>query len=141
MFQLFGPIVSIPQPYCRTDGRAEFLSDNEKLPRLPERVRHVKLPPVIIFRPPPPQELAWRSSCVMDCHATTRGLITGEDGVKTELRVLRKGQYLGEPSLNDLAVDGTLNTTNQPFRPLNPIRRVMGCGLGVNALTRTISNF
>ena len=28
--------------------------------------------------------------------------------------VLRKGQKMGVPSLNDLAVDGTLNTTNQP---------------------------
>ena len=33
---------------------------------------------------------------------------------KTELNVLRKGQLMGVPSLNDLNVDGTLNTTNQP---------------------------
>ena len=37
-------------------------------------------------------ELAWRSGCAMDCHATTQGSIFGEDGVKTELHVLRKGQ-------------------------------------------------
>ena len=35
-------------------------------------------------------------------------------GVKTELHVLRKGQLMGVPSLNDLAEDGTLNKTNQP---------------------------
>ena len=35
-------------------------------------------------------------------------------GVFIELHVLRKGQLMGVPSLNDLAVDGTLNTTNQP---------------------------
>ena len=37
-------------------------------------------------------ELAWRSGSVMDCHATAQGSISGENGVKTELRVLRKGQ-------------------------------------------------
>ena len=58
-------------------------------------------------------ELAWRSGCVMDCHATAQGSIPGRNGVKTELHVLRKGLW-GLPSLNDLAVDGTLNTTNQP---------------------------
>ena len=57
-------------------------------------------------------ELAWRSGSVMDCHATTRGSIPGRNGVKTELHVLRKGQQIGASSLNDLAVDGTLNTTN-----------------------------
>ena len=50
----------------------------------------------------------------MDGHATTRGTIPGGDGVKTELQVLRKGQLMGVPSLNDLAVDGTLNATNHP---------------------------
>ena len=55
-------------------------------------------------------ELAWRSGNVMDCHATARGSILGRNGVFIELHVLRKG-----PSLNDLAVDGTLNTTNQPI--------------------------
>ena len=34
--------------------------------------------------------------------------------VKTELHVLRKGQQMWVPSLNDLATDGTLNTTHQP---------------------------
>ena len=29
---------------------------------------------------------------VMDCHATTRGSISGVDGVKTKLHVLCKGQ-------------------------------------------------
>ena len=28
-------------------------------------------------------ELAWRSGCVMDCHATARGSIPGGKGVKT----------------------------------------------------------
>ena len=50
----------------------------------------------------------------MDCHATARGSIPGLDGVFIELHVLRKGQKMGVPSLNDLAVDGTLNTTKQP---------------------------
>ena len=49
----------------------------------------------------------------MNCHATAPGSIPGRDGVFTELHVLRKGQYMGVPSLNDLAVDGTLNTNNQ----------------------------
>ena len=35
-------------------------------------------------------------------------------GVKTELHILYKGQLIGVPSLNDLAVDWMLNTTNQP---------------------------
>ena len=52
-------------------------------------------------------ELAWRSGSVMDCHATTRGSIPGGNGVFTELHVLRKGQQMGVPSLNDLAVEGT----------------------------------
>ena len=37
-------------------------------------------------------ELAWRSGSVMDCHATARGAIHGGNGVKNELRVLRKEQ-------------------------------------------------
>ena len=37
-------------------------------------------------------ELAWRISSVMDCHAAARDLIPGGNGVKTKLRVLRKGQ-------------------------------------------------
>ena len=32
------------------------------------------------------------TNCVMDCHATARGSIPGENGVFTELHVLRKGQ-------------------------------------------------
>ena len=32
------------------------------------------------------------SGSVMDCHATAWGSIPGENGVKTELHVLRKGQ-------------------------------------------------
>ena len=47
-------------------------------------------------------------------NATARGSIPGRNGVFIELHVLRKGQQMGVPSLNDLAVDGTLNTTNQP---------------------------
>ena len=35
---------------------------------------------------------AWRSGSVMDCQATARGLISGGNGVFTELHVLRKGQ-------------------------------------------------
>ena len=52
-------------------------------------------------------ELAWHSGNVMDCHATTRGLIPGRNGVFTELHVLRKGQLMGVLSLSDLAVDWT----------------------------------
>ena len=37
-------------------------------------------------------ELTWRSSSVMDCHATARGLIPCGKGVFTELHILRKGQ-------------------------------------------------
>ena len=59
-------------------------------------------------------KLAQRSGNVMDCHATARGSIPGRNGLFIELHVLRKGQLMGVPSLNDLAVDGTLNTTNQP---------------------------
>ena len=60
-------------------------------------------------------ELAGRSGCVVDCHATTKVSIPGGDGVKTELHVLRKGQLMGLPSLNDLNADGTLTQpTNQP---------------------------
>ena len=59
-------------------------------------------------------ELAWRSGSVMDCHATTRGSIHGGNGVFTELHVLRKGQEKkGVSSLNDLAVDGMLNSTKK----------------------------
>ena len=60
-------------------------------------------------------QLAWRSGCVMDYHATARGSIPGDNGVLTELYVLRKGQ-MGVPSLNDLVVDGTKNTTHQPTK-------------------------
>ena len=38
------------------------------------------------------QELLFLRSCVMDCHATTRGSISGGDGLKTDLHVLRKGR-------------------------------------------------
>ena len=51
--------------------------------------------------------MAWRSGSVMHCHAPARGSNPGGSGVKTELHVLRKGQWMGVPSLNDLAVDGT----------------------------------
>ena len=37
-------------------------------------------------------ELARLSYCVMDCHVTARNSIPGENDVKTELHVLRKGQ-------------------------------------------------
>ena len=57
--------------------------------------------------------------CVMDFHAKTWTMIPGEDSVKTELHVLCKGQCIGVPSLNDLAVDDMLNTTN----------RLVGCVL------------
>ena len=40
----------------------------------------------------------------MDCHAMPRGSIPG---VFTELHVLLKGQKIGVPYLNDLAVEGT----------------------------------
>ena len=35
-------------------------------------------------------ELAWRSGCVMECHAMTKGSIPSGDGVKTELHVQRQ---------------------------------------------------
>ena len=81
----------------------------------------------------------------MDCHATARGSILGRNGVFIELHVLRKGV----PSLNDLAVDGTLTTTNQPtnfifpFWLINPLECFFGSenvaldrnpGLGYNIL-------
>ena len=59
------------------------------------------------------QEPAWHSCCVMDCRATAQSLIPDGYGVKNEIHVLCKGQLMRVPSLNDLAVDGTLNTTNQ----------------------------
>ena len=37
-------------------------------------------------------ELTWRSSSVMDCHATAWGSIPGGNGVFTALHVLQKGQ-------------------------------------------------
>ena len=37
-------------------------------------------------------KLAWRSSSVMDCHATARVSIPRGNGVNTELHVLGKGQ-------------------------------------------------
>ena len=54
-------------------------------------------------------ELAWRSGSVMGCHATARGSILSGNSVKTGLHVHRKGQLMGVPSLNDVAVDGTYN--------------------------------
>ena len=47
-------------------------------------------------------QFAWYCGRVMNCHAIPRGSIPGENGVKTELHVLRKGV----PYLNDLAVGG-----------------------------------
>ena len=47
-----------------------------------------QIPEIVQIR----MELAWRSGCVMDCHATARGSIPGGNGVKTRLHVLRKGQ-------------------------------------------------
>ena len=62
-------------------------------------------------------ELAWRSGSVMVCHATARCSNPGGNGVFNELHVLRK-----VPFLNDLAVDGTLNTTkpNKNGKKLTP---------------------
>ena len=52
-------------------------------------------------------ELAWGRGSVMDCHTTVQSSIPGGNGVKTELQVLRKGQKMGLPSLNYLALDVT----------------------------------
>ena len=41
----------------------------------------------------------------------SRGSIQGGNGVKTELHVLRRGQPMGLPYLNDLTVDGPSNTS------------------------------
>ena len=49
----------------------------------------------------------WHRGSVMDCHATARGSIPAGIGIFTVLHVLRKGQLMGVPYLNDLAVDGT----------------------------------
>ena len=46
----------------------------------------------LILTTPQEVKLAWRSGCIMDCHATARGSIPGGNGVFTELHVLRKGQ-------------------------------------------------
>ena len=43
-----------------------------------------------------PVELAWRSSCVMDCHATAQGSIPGGNRVKTELHVFLQGTVNGD---------------------------------------------
>ena len=51
----------------------------------------------------------------MDCQTTIWGSIPSGDSVKPELHIDRKGQLMWVPSLNDLAVDGTLKTTNQPI--------------------------
>ena len=51
-------------------------------------VLNVKIIPSALFC----VELAWCSSSVIDCHATTWGSIPGGNGVLTELHVLRKGQ-------------------------------------------------
>ena len=64
-------------------------------------------------------ELAGRSGCVVDRHATTKVSIPGGHNVKTELHVLRKGQLMGVLSLNDFNVDGTLNTSNTTMQPTN----------------------
>ena len=45
-----------------------------------------------VFIIPPWSGAPYRSGCVMDCHASTLGLIPGGDSVKTELHVLCKGQ-------------------------------------------------
>ena len=37
-------------------------------------------------------QLTWRRGNVMDCHATARGSIPGQNGVFIKLHVLRKGQ-------------------------------------------------
>ena len=53
------------------------------------------------------------------CHTEARSSIPSDYGVKTEVHVLRKEQQMGLPSLNDLAVDGTLNTTNKNEKTKN----------------------
>ena len=52
---------------------------------------------------------------------TARGSIPGGNGVFTELHFLSKEQLIGVPSLNDFAVEGTLNTNKQT-------NLVVGCG-------------
>ena len=59
--------------------------------------------------------VAWRSGCVIGLPRNDLGFDSdGDRVVKSELHVHRNGQYIGAPSSNDLAVDGALNTTNQP---------------------------
>ena len=62
-------------------------------------------------------ELAWRSGSVMDCHTMARGSIPGGNGVVTELHVFHKGQEIGVPYLNDLAVDGIRKTQQTKPKP------------------------
>ena len=57
----------------------------------------------------------WRRGSVMDCCVTTRVSIPGGYSVKNELHIFHKGQKMGVPSLNYLAVNGKLNTTNQLY--------------------------
>ena len=63
----------------------------------------------------------------MDCHVTARGSIPGQNDVFIEFHILRKGQLIGMPSLNDLTVDGMLNTTNQLVSQKRIIASVLQC--------------
>ena len=53
------------------------------------------------------EELAWRSSCVMDCHATTWGLIPGGDIVLISHHPKFKGSFTGRRTMS--LVDNELN--------------------------------
>ena len=82
-------------------------------------------------------ELAWLSGYVMDYHATARGLIPGRNCVFIKLHFLRKGQEMGVLSLNDIAVDGTLNQpTNQPTNHVY----MFSCGIMTPTTNELITN-
>ena len=69
-------------------------------------------------------KLAWRNDSIIDCHKTPRGSIPDGNGVKTELHILCKGQLMGVPSLNDLAVDGTSNINQSNLPKSSPLLMV-----------------
>ena len=46
------------------------------------------------FHFPGTKELAWCRGSVMDCHTTAQGSIPSCNSVKSELHILRNGQYI-----------------------------------------------
>ena len=71
------------------------------------------------------------SRSLIDWYATARGSIRNGNGVFTELHVLRKGQRMGVPSLNDLAVDGTQLTNIHAYAFILPCRDKLHIGIHI----------